>query len=195
MSTVSVVKSNLSSRNQCLYLLAGVLLSATASAAGAIEPGSTISLRGHVGKTDARMLSRKTLWHFGASYLFNMTPSRSLGFTYIGGATNKGIYGPDSSLVYRAYGVVAEGRLPLSQRNNLYLRLSGLIYDHEHENFTGKAGATGASTQQDGVGFGTAVGWLMRFNSGVGLELGYEYLRLGADIDSHTGSFGVSYSF
>ena len=131
------------------YLFISLLLAA--SVGWADEPRSTIGFRGHVGKTDARMLSRKTLWHFGATYLFNMTPSLSLGFGYVGGSTNKGLLGPDSSLVYRACGVVSEGRLPLSQRNNIFARLSGLIYDHEHENFTGKVGATGAVTQQDGV--------------------------------------------
>ncbi len=175
------------------YLLVSLLLAASVSWAD--EPRSTIGFRGHMGKTDARMLSRKTLWHVGATYLFNMTPSLSLGFTYVGGATNKGFISFDSSLVYRAYGITAEGRLPLSQRNNLYARLSGLLYDHEHENFTGKVGATGAVTQQHGAGVSTAVGWLMRFNNGVGLELGYEYMRLGSKIDAHTGSFGISYSF
>ena len=81
---------------------------------------------------------------------------------------------------------VAEGRIRLSVRNNLYARLSGLSYAHD---------LTFEETARDGTGAAAAAGWAMRFDSGIGIEASYEYLRLGSDISIGTLSFGIVVGF
>ncbi len=190
MSRISTMGVQPSKSAPRFYLLAGLLLTVTASATWADAPHSTISLRYHNGQTDdSPRLGREKIGHLAATYLYNITPSFSLGIGYLDGASQLSPFFSDDSLSYEAFVVIAEGRIALSKRNSLYGRLSGLKYDYDIFDAPIKVAS------ENGTSVSAAVGWSVRFNSGIGFEVGYEYLRLDSGIEPQAVSFGLGYSF
>lgn len=209
MSRISTMGFRSAKSPPGFYLLAGLLLTGISSGALADDSRSAISLRYHFGGIYAdssgpsSQVDEDLTGHLAATYLYNVTPSLSLGVGYLYGNSDlyEAIFDSDD-LKYQAFAVIAEGRIVLSERHrhSLYGRLSGLKYDYEIEDdfiiFDGdtfRSNTTNVSV--NGTSISAAIGWSMQFDNRVGIEAGYEYLRPGSSIDIQTASFGVSYSF
>lgn len=214
MSRINTMGIKLSKSAPRFTLLAGLLLAVSASASWADGPRNTFALRYHLGHTQADRVepydeADGNTIHFSGSYLFDLTPWFSLGVGYLDGDNdrNEPLFAA-GELKYQAYAVIAEGRFVLSERHHssLYARLSGLKYDYRitdaiynWDNFNffdaGSVGSGYSNFSDKGTSIGAAVGWSARFGSGIGLEVGYEYLRLGSQIEIETANFGLSFSF
>ena len=163
---------------------------------------STIELRGNIGRIDAEDddvfddLDDIDTAHAALGYWFNFNQNFSIGVSYLDGESDDyefGFFGllNDSVLEYNSFIASVEGRLPLGRENYLFARLGASFYDYdvvdEDDNETLRA--------DDGTDFHFAAGWRKQWSSGFGMEVLYEYLPLGEEIELNTIGLGVTFAF
>ena len=93
-----------------------------------------------------------------------------------------------NQLDYENYALSIRGQYPLSERNSLFVRIGGHFYDYE----IAKSGVKVAS--QDGIGLISQAGWQYQWDSGVAMQVSYEYTGMG-DLETFTLSSGIAYRF
>jgi hypothetical protein len=81
-----------------------------------------------------------------------------------------------------------KGVAPLSQRNSLYGKIGGQLYDYDIYKFNDY------SKSDDGTGLFLEGGWQYQWDFGLGMRAGVQYIDMG-DLESTTFTTGVSYSF
>jgi len=176
-TTAALTKSCTSSLR--LWVFSGLLLIFASASMGADAPRNSLGVSLSFGDADPEGPAGQ----LAATYWYDITPSLSLGAAYKDGGTIT-----DDDLVYTAVTVSAEGRILLSERfrRSLYGRLSGVSYDYDDR---------GDEFKDHGYSHALATGFSMRFGTGVGFEVGYEYLRLGSDKHVSSVGLGITYSF
>ena len=117
-------------------------------------------------------------------------------FTGSGGAVSEisSLFSTVDNINYQGVRAAVYGQVPLSKSNRLYIKLGAsanqLNYDVSGV-FTSK---DPKSFETDGTDFYGAVGWGMRFQSRLGLNLEYQYVPI-QELLVHNFSIGMSYRF
>lgn len=93
-----------------------------------------------------------------------------------------------NQLDYENYALSVRAQYPLSERNSIFVRVGGHFYDYE----IAKSGAKIAS--QDGIGLISQAGWQYQWDSGIAMQVAYEYTGMG-DLETFTLSSGIAYRF
>lgn len=176
-----------------------VIIFALSPALQANEKPHSFGLEIHNGTIDAARTGATTQLndtdstHYMLRYDFNFTKEFSLGLGYLDGDSSNfnsffNLF-TDSRLEYDALLVNAKYQFILSKRNRLFIQASAIQYNYDiiDDNAV-------VSSDEDSD-FGLAIGWAMKFNKGLGLGVGYNYLRMGSDIKVKTINFGINYSF
>ncbi|MEP1740791.1 MAG: porin family protein [Kangiellaceae bacterium] len=91
-------------------------------------------------------------------------------------------------LTYGSLVVAMKGKLELTARNSLYAKVGGQFYDYEFQRDNQKL------ESEDGFGAFLEAGWQYQWDSGWGINAGYQYVDMG-DLEISTLNFGASYSF
>lgn len=187
-----------------------ILLTCSAPATTiAQEPGSgvpfkrhTLELRGGVGGIDTegeelfQDLNDVDTAHAAFGYWLSLNRNFSLGVQYLDGESDDyefAFFGllNDSTLEYNAVLVSAEGKLPLGRENYLFARAGASFYDYDIVANRGNE----KLRSDDGTDFHIAAGWRKTWGNGIGMEVLYEYLPLGKEIEVGTIGAGITYSF
>ena len=179
---------------------AGIVTTLLLSAAlQANEKPHSFGLEIHNGTIDAdrsgatTQLNDTDSTHLMLRYDYNFNKEFSLGLGYLDGDSSNfnsffNLF-TDSRLEYDALLVNAKYQFVLSKRNRLFVQASAIQYNYDIIDNNSVV-----SSNED-TDFGLAIGWAMKFDKGLGLGVGYNYLRLGSDIKIKTVNFGISYSF
>jgi len=163
---------------------------------------NTLELRGSFGGVDTddrdtfSDLNDIDTVHAAFGYWLNLHQNFSIGLQYLDGESDDielTFFSllSDSSLDYNAFLVSAEGRLALGGENYLFARLGASFYDYDI--VTDSDNETQDS--RDGTDFHVGAGWGKFWGNGLGMELFYEYLPLGSDIEIGTVGAGLTYRF
>ncbi|AQS39417.1 Outer membrane protein beta-barrel domain [Shewanella psychrophila] len=99
-----------------------------------------------------------------------------------------------NNISYKGVRAAIYGQVPLSESNSLYAKL-GASANQLNYDVTGIFGSgTTKSIETDGTDFYGAVGWGIRFQSGLGLNLEYQYVPI-QELIVQNFSIGMSYQF
>jgi len=132
--------------------------------------------------------------HLAYSYQYSVTEYFSIGLGYLKGDSSKAdgiiidIF-TDSKIDYSSIMLSALANYPISKRNYLYLKVNALQYDYDIVD------DNEVVFNEDGNDFGYSLGWMYKFDNGIGLNAGYEVLNLGKHIDIKGINVGISYHF
>jgi hypothetical protein len=94
----------------------------------------------------------------------------------------------DDDIEYTNFVIAAKGSIPLSKRNSLFAKLGGQFYDYEI-NYRDNT-----DTDESGFGLFAEAGWQYRWDFGLGLNAGLQFIDMG-NLDTSTFTAGVSYQF
>ncbi|SFD14832.1 outer membrane beta-barrel protein [Pseudoalteromonas denitrificans] len=94
----------------------------------------------------------------------------------------------DDEIEFTNYVVAAKGNVELSQRNSLFAKFGAQFYDYElsYKNVL--------KDDDNGVGVFAEAGWQYRWDFGLGLNAGIQFIDMG-DLDTTTFTTGMSYQF
>lgn len=187
-----------------LTLTCGLATGALAEQTAAPEPfkRNTLELRGNIGGIDSGTgetfgdLDDIDTAHAAFGYWLALNQNFAFGVQYLDGESDDyefAFFGllNDTVLEYNAILVSAEGKLPLGRENYLFARLGASFYDYDILNDRGNE----TLQSDDGTDFHVAAGWRKSWGSGLGLEVLYEYLPLGDDIEVSSFGAGITFSF
>ncbi|MBD1389363.1 outer membrane beta-barrel protein [Neiella sp. HB171785] len=144
---------------------------------------------------EERVSSDEGSVHYTIRYHYDLSDTWAVGIGYLRGTSDTienvftALLGEDVEVEYKAIQLLAEARMPLSQRNFLFAEANLSRYDHDLliEDET--------VTSSDGVGGGVGVGWEYRFDNGLGSRVSLSYDRLGDEVQLWSMGFGLSYRF
>lgn len=94
----------------------------------------------------------------------------------------------DDDIEYTNFVIAAKGSIPLSKRNSLFAKLGGQFYDYEIQY------RDHARSDESGFGVFFEAGWQYRWDFGLGLNAGLQFMDMG-NLDTSTFTAGVSYQF
>ena len=105
-----------------------------------------------------------------------------------------GLISTVDNISYQGVRAAIYGQIPLSESNSLYAKL-GASANQLNYDVSGIFGSgTTESIETDGTDFYGAVGWGIRFQSGLGLNLEYQYVPI-QELIVQNFSIGMSYQF
>lgn len=176
--------------------------SAQSQGSGTAQPfkRSTLELRGSLGGIDSDnsdlpgAFNDTDTAHAAFGYWYNFNRNFSGGVSYLDGESDDfdfvffGLLN-DTKLEYNAVMVDIEGRLPLGRENYLFARAGAAFYDYDLIDDGENA------LSDDGTDIHFAAGWTKRWQGGFGIQVMYEYLGLGSDLEVSAFGAGISYSF
>lgn len=84
--------------------------------------------------------------------------------------------------------IALKSDLSLSKRNRLYGKVGVSYYDYDIDLKDDKA------VDENGIGFMLEGGWEYRWDTGIGMNVGLQYQKMG-DLNSNSLNIGISYSF
>jgi len=89
---------------------------------------------------------------------------------------------------YSAIVIALKSDLSLSKRNSLYGKIGMVLYDYDMELLNNK------TIKDDGAGYLLEGGWSYRWDSGVGMNVGWQYQDAG-DLEFTALNLGINYVF
>ena len=98
---------------------------------------------------------------------------------------------------YKNFVIATKGSIPLSKRNSLFFKLGGQIYDYQitDQSFDSQLNKTGNLLEKkSGFGFYLEAGWQYRWDIGLGLNSGLQFMDMG-NLTISTFTTGISYQF
>jgi hypothetical protein len=95
----------------------------------------------------------------------------------------------DSKMDYSAIQLSAAVNYPIIAKHYLYLKVNALQYDYDIVD------DNEVVYNEDGNDFGFSLGWMFKFDNGIGINAGYEVLNLGKNIDIKGFNIGLHYRF
>ena len=105
-----------------------------------------------------------------------------------------GIFSTADNIRYKGVRAAIYGQVSLSESNSLYAKLGASANQLNYDISGGFGSDTIESIETDGTDFYGAVGWGVRFQSGLGLNLEYQYVPIQALVVQNF-SIGMSYRF
>lgn len=103
-----------------------------------------------------------------------------------------GIITKVNSIEYKGFRTALYGEYMLSQSNRLYAKLGASANELSYDLEGGNGGVR--SLSDNGVDLYTAVGWGIRFNSDLGMNIEYQYIPI-QELTVQNVSIGISYRF
>ena len=105
-----------------------------------------------------------------------------------------GVFTSVDNISYKGFRGAVYGQVPLSESNHLYAKV-GMSANQLDYDFRGVFSSDEVkSIESSGNDFYGAVGWEVRFQSGLGLNLEYQYVPV-QELQVHSFNFGMSYRF
>jgi len=89
---------------------------------------------------------------------------------------------------YKALVIALKTDLSLSKRNSIYGKVGALFYDYEMELRSNK------TVKEEGTGYMLEAGWAYRWDSGMGMNVGWQY-QDASDLKLSALNVGINYAF
>ena len=105
-----------------------------------------------------------------------------------------GLISTVDNISYKGVRAAIYGQIPLSESNSLYAKLGASANELNYDVSGVFGSGTTESIETDGTDFYGAVGWGIRFQSGLGLNLEYQYVPI-QELIVQNFSIGMSYRF
>ncbi|WP_394204700.1 porin family protein [Shewanella waksmanii] len=105
-----------------------------------------------------------------------------------------GIFSRIADINYRGYRAVFYGQYPLSESNSLYLKAGASRNQLQYTLLEGIGGEPSQEVDSNGTDFYGALGWQLRFQSGIGINVEYQYVPI-QTLTVQNFNIGVSYRF
>ncbi|MCL1058278.1 porin family protein [Shewanella gelidimarina] len=104
------------------------------------------------------------------------------------------IFGQINNIEYSGLRVTLYGEYILSERNRLYAKLGASANELSYKWGSSWSNDELQSSNENDVDLYTAVGWEVRFHSGFGMNIEYQYIPIQA-LTAQNVNFGISYQF
>lgn len=159
--------------------------------------GATISNFSFIDNNDIEELNDLSTFHYKIFYDYTFNRYISLGFSALkgdSGNVDSFIDWTDSKIEYDSFAINTRLKAPISASNALFLNIG--VHQYSYNAFDDyEQLAEEELGSDDGADMTYAIGWQGRFAGGWGIEVSYERLDLGSNLNVQGFSLGASYSF
>ncbi|PKH58453.1 porin family protein [Shewanella sp. Choline-02u-19] len=104
------------------------------------------------------------------------------------------IFGQINDIEYSGFRTTLYGKYMLSERNSLYAKLGGSANKLSYEWGSSWSNDELQHSNENDIDLYAAVGWEVRFHSGFGMNIEYQYIPVQA-LTAQNVNFGISYQF